>query len=61
MQMTQEQLEFAISQYLDGTLMPLEKAALEEQLGQRRRLYDVLLEKSEVLEDQLRTAKGEKP
>src|SRR5437867_6381233 len=33
MQMTRDQLEFAISQYLDGTLPPLETAALEERLA----------------------------
>jgi anti-sigma factor RsiW len=33
MKQTPEQLEFAISQYLDGTLLPLETAALEERLA----------------------------
>src|SRR5690349_18519970 len=33
MKKTPDQLEFAISQYLDGTLPPLEMAALEERLA----------------------------
>jgi anti-sigma factor RsiW len=33
MNVTRDQLEFALSQYLDGTLMPLEAAALEERLA----------------------------
>ncbi|MGH7214003.1 MAG: anti-sigma factor family protein [Tepidisphaeraceae bacterium] len=32
MRMTPDQLEFAINQYLDGTLGPLERAALKERL-----------------------------
>jgi anti-sigma factor RsiW len=33
MKMTRDELEYAISQYLDGTLMPLERDALEEHLA----------------------------
>ncbi|HMB95779.1 MAG TPA: hypothetical protein VKK61_07045 [Tepidisphaeraceae bacterium] len=33
MKMTRDELEYAISQYLDGTLPPLERATLEDRLG----------------------------
>ena len=42
MQMTRDQLEFAISQYLDGTLPPLEAAALEERLAKNADARELL-------------------
>ena len=48
MEMTRDQLEFAISQYLDGTLMPLEKAALEERLARDAEARALLEEDREL-------------
>ena len=44
MKKTPEQLEYAISQYLDGTLPPLETAALEERLASDAEARELLAE-----------------
>jgi hypothetical protein len=55
MKQTRDQLEYAISQYIDGTLPPLESAALEERFA-----VDVearaILEEYRALDQTLRTA-----
>ncbi len=44
MDMTRDQLEYAVSQYLDGTLPPLESAALEERFAVDAEARAILVE-----------------
>lgn len=44
MRLSREELEYAISQYLDGTLPLLERAALEERLASDAEARDILAE-----------------
>jgi anti-sigma factor RsiW len=44
MKQTRDQLEYAISQYIDGTLPPLESAALDERLAVDVEARDILAE-----------------
>ena len=55
MKQTRDQLEYAISQYLDGTLPPVESAALEERFAVDAEAHEVLTE-YRALDEALKTA-----
>ena len=55
MKQTRDQLEYAISQYIDGTLPPLESAALEERFAVDAEAREVLAE-YRTLDETLKTS-----
>ena len=55
MKQTRDQLEYAISQYLDGTLLPVESAALEERFAVDAEARQILAE-YRALDETLKTS-----